>query len=140
MSVIVLFKTNGTQMNRYDWCSNVFVIVAVFELLNFFLMEFRMYVGKRFALCLGHVNINEHAAGERYGGEGGKVDGLSESVGHQLIGSDDDGGRQRDGEHDHGVGQGSGVGREVLALDDGQHGHDADVDEELRAGHRSELR
>jgi len=52
-----------------------------------------------------------------------------------LVDRDHDCGRDRDGNHDGRVGQGPGVGREILALDDRQQGHEADVDEELDASY-----
>jgi len=57
-----------------------------------------------------------------------------------LVGCNHDRGRDCDSHHDGRVGQGPSVGREVLALDDGQQRHETDVDEELCASYRPEQR
>lgn len=103
-------------------------------------MEVRLYVGERHALSLGHDNVAEHAAGERHDRVHGEVDGHTESVGHHLVSGDHDGGRERDDQQHGRVSLGPRVRREVLALDDAQQRHDADVDEELHAGHGPEQR
>lgn len=98
-----------------------------------------LYFNERFAFRLGHENVTEHAAGKAQNGERGIVDDLPEPR-RGLVGGDSNGGRQRQDEHDGRVGQSPGVGREILALDNGQHGHDADVDEELDAWNGREHR
>jgi len=101
-------------------------------------VEVYLYFGERFALGLGHEQTTEQSAGQASDRVDDKVGGRAESVGHRLISGDHESGRDRDGHHDGRVGQGPGVGREVLALDDGQQGHESDVDEELGAGYGQE--
>jgi len=123
--------------------SGYLLIIAKF--LDFFvgpfgLVEVYLYFGERFALCLGHVQTTEQSAGQASDRVDDEVGGRAEGVGHRLVSGDHESGRDRDGHHDGRVGQGPGVGREVLALDDGQQGHEADVDEELGAGYGQEQR
>lgn len=88
---------------------------------------------KRLALSLRHPEVTKNPTKERDYGVHDKVGALSIRVADGLVHFQHDGGRERDGEHDRGVGQATGVGRKVLALDDRQQGHDPDVDEELGA-------
>lgn len=98
-------------------------------------LEVRLDLQERLALGLGHPQVAEHAAEQRGHRVADEVRALAVHLSDGLVQLEHDGGRERDGEHDRGVGQAPGVGREVLALDDGQQRHQPDVDEELGAAH-----
>jgi len=97
--------------------------------------EVRLDLQERFALSLGHAEVAEQAAKEGDHRVPDEVGTLAVCVRHRLVDLQHDGGRERDGEHHRRVGEATGVRWKVLALDDGQHGHEPDVDEEFCAAH-----
>lgn len=128
----------GTTVRGITVCTPEFL--AADELPMIVQVEIRLYLGERLTLGLGHEHAAEHAAGERQDGVDGEVGGHAVSDDHPVVSGDHDGGRGRDDQQYGRVGPGPRVRREVLALDDAQQRHDADVDEELDAGQRPEER
>lgn len=96
-------------------------------------LEVGLDLQERHALRFGHPEIAEKRPEKRDHGVPDKVGLFAERVRDGLVDFQHEGGRQRDGEHDHGVGQTAGVGREVLTLDYGHERYEPDVDEELGA-------
>lgn len=83
-------------------------------------LEIGLDLQERFALSLRHPVIAEQSSKKRGHRVYDEVGPFPVRVGDRLVYFQHDGGRERDGEHNRGVGYAAGVRREVLALNDGQ--------------------